>query len=83
MRKWLIRIGAALGLIIIALALIILFDQNDKTEVTKYVNNENLLTVKSGWQGTPVDRKGRFVNHEFPFLPKITEMLKWQLSGNP
>ena len=83
MRKWLIRIGAALGLIIIALALIILFDQNDKTEVTKYVKNENLLTVKSGWQGTPVDRKGRFINHEFPFLPKITEMLKWQLSGNP
>jgi L-ascorbate metabolism protein UlaG (beta-lactamase superfamily) len=83
MRRWLVRIGATLCLIIIVLAVIILFNENDRTMVTKYTRNENLPTIKAGWQGTPVDQKGRFVNHEFPFLPKITDLLKWQLSGNP
>jgi len=83
MKKWLIRIGAALSLIVIAIAVIILFIENDRAMVTKYIRNENLPIVKADWRGTPVDQKGRFVNHEFPFLPKITSLLKWRLSGNP
>ncbi len=51
--------------------------------ITKYVRNENLPTIKSGWQGTPVDEKGRFVNAELPFLSKTKYLLKWQLSRNP
>ena len=51
--------------------------------IVKYARNENLPTVKAGWQGTPIDEKGRFVNAEFPFLPKMTDLLKWQSSGNP
>jgi L-ascorbate metabolism protein UlaG (beta-lactamase superfamily) len=42
-----------------------------------------LPTIKAGWKGVPVDRKGRFVNHEHPFLPKITDLLKWRWNGNP
>lgn len=66
-----------------ALALIILWSETDKTLIEKYVENENLPTVKSDWQGTPIDQKGRFVNAEFPYLPSMADLLKWQLSGNP
>ena len=51
--------------------------------IKTYARNEELTTIKPNWQGTPIDEKGRFVNHEFPFLPKISEILKWQLSSNP
>ncbi len=51
--------------------------------IVKYVKNENLPTIKSGWQGTPVDEKARFVNTESPFLPKAKDLLKWQLTRNP
>ncbi|MDQ3323193.1 MAG: MBL fold metallo-hydrolase [Acidobacteriota bacterium] len=67
----------------IVLAAIILSNRMDKAVITKYVKNENLPTVKAGWQGTPVDQKGRFVNAEFPFLSRTIDLLRWQLSGNP
>jgi L-ascorbate metabolism protein UlaG (beta-lactamase superfamily) len=51
--------------------------------VTKYVKNENLPTIKAGWQGTPVDAKGRFVNAEYPFLSKTIDLLKWRLGEHP
>ena len=51
--------------------------------IKNYVRNENLATIKLDWQGTPVDENNRFVNHEFPFLPKLSDLLKWQLSANP
>ena len=51
--------------------------------MTKYVSNENLKTVKADWKGTPVDEKGRFVNHEFPFKHNFIKLLKWQLGRNP
>lgn len=35
------------------------------------------------WIGTPVDHKGRFVNHEFPFVESFSELIKWQTSRNP
>ncbi|MCU1288814.1 MAG: putative Zn-dependent hydrolase [Acidobacteria bacterium] len=78
------KIIAAFFLVIaVAVSIIILINENDKAVVTKYVRNENLPTVKAGWQGTPVDQKGRFVNGEYPFLPRILDLLKWQTSGNP
>lgn len=79
-----VKIGAALliGLVLI-LAAAIFFDWKDEAKITKYVRNENLNTVKAGWNGTPVDEKGRFVNQEFPFLSRTIDLLKWQLSGNP
>lgn len=83
MKKWLKRIAAIFGLILTGLAALILLNENDKSVIKTYARNENLPTVKNDWQGTPVDEKNRFVNHEFPFLPKISDLLKWQLSANP
>jgi L-ascorbate metabolism protein UlaG (beta-lactamase superfamily) len=35
------------------------------------------------WKGTPVDNKGRFMNHEIPHIYSFTELLKWQFQQNP
>jgi len=83
MKKFFIAIIGVLALISLALLIVILANENDKSVIEKYVKNENLPTIKTDWKGTPVDEKGRFVNHEFPFLPKVKDLLRWQLSGNP
>ncbi|MBO9204394.1 MULTISPECIES: MBL fold metallo-hydrolase [Niastella] len=31
----------------------------------------------AGWKGTPVDRKGRFLNHEYPFYQNYLKILQW------
>jgi L-ascorbate metabolism protein UlaG (beta-lactamase superfamily) len=51
--------------------------------IKNYVRNEKLFTVKPGWEGTPVDERGRFVNHEFPFEQSFINLLKWQFGTNP
>ena len=83
MKKWLVRIVFVIACLLLGLIIFILIDENDKAVVEKRVKNENLPTIKADWQGTPVDQKGRFVNHEHPFLPKTINLLKWQLSANP
>ncbi len=83
MKKFFFAIIGVLALILLALLIVILANENDESVIKKYVNNENLPTIKADWKGTPVDEEGRFVNHEFPFLPKVKDLLKWQLSGNP
>lgn len=70
---------ATSGLVAVALAA----DYFDETVIVKFVRNENLKTIKENWQGTPVDSKGRFVNHEFPFLPSTLKVLRWALTPNP
>ncbi len=82
MKKFFVAIAGVLALIFLALLIAILIEENDKSVIEKYVKNENLPTIKTDWKGTPVDEKGRFVNYEFPFLPKVKDLLKWQLSGN-
>jgi len=83
MRKFLIAFGGVFAVILFAILIAIVVSENDKAVIEKYVRNENLPTIKTDWKGTPVDAKGRFVNNEFPFLPKVKDLLKWQLSGNP
>ena len=84
MKKWLVRIIVGLLLIFVVLvSAVFLFDEIDKAVIEKHVRNENLKTVKADWQGVPVDEKGRFVNAEFPFLPKTIDLLRWRLGGNP
>lgn len=83
MKKWLIRIGFVIALLVLGLIIFIVFDANDKAVIKSYARNENLPTIKAGWQGVPIDQKGRFVNHEHPFLPRVIDILKWQLSSNP
>ena len=79
-----IRIAALIFIILIGvLTGIILWSERDEAVIKEYARNENLPTIKADWQGTPVDEKGRFVNAEFPFLPKVSDMLKWQLGARP
>ena len=49
------------------------------------MDNPKLKTPKApvGWQGTPVDQKGRFVNLHHPFIPGLMDVLRWQLQKNP
>lgn len=84
MKKWFIRI--IFGLVLTAAVVLtsaFVLEKIDQAVVVKYVKNENLKTLKSDWKGVPVDKKGRFVNHEHPFLPKMTDLLKWQLGEKP
>lgn len=84
MKKWLVRIiGGLLLIFVVFVAAVFLFDEIDKAVIEKRIRNENLKTVKADWQGVPVDEKGRFVNAEFPFLPKTINLLKWRLGTNP
>lgn len=84
MKKWLVRIVVGLALTItVVLTTAFVLEKIDNVKVVKYVSNENLKTLRAGWLGVPVDQKGRFVNHEHPFLPKLTEVLKWQLGDKP
>lgn len=79
-----IKIAALVLLIIIGILIgIIFWSEQDEAVIKEYAKNERLPTIKTDWQGTPVDDKGRFVNVEFPFLPKVSDMLKWQLGARP
>lgn len=83
MKKWLKRIGIVFAIIFAALGIYIFLEEIDKSVIKTYAKNEELKTVRPNWQGTPIDEKNRFVNHEFPFLPRASEVLRWQLSSNP
>jgi L-ascorbate metabolism protein UlaG (beta-lactamase superfamily) len=84
MKKWLIRIFVGLILVIVVvLTSAFVLEKIDRAVVVKYAQNENLKTVKADWKGVPVDEKGRFVNHEFPFLPSTVDLLKWQFGEKP
>ena len=83
MKKWILRIGGAFGVILLGIAAAIIWSEFDYSVIKKRVKNENLTTIKPDWQGTPVDQNGRFVNQEFPYLPSMIDVLKWQLSANP
>jgi L-ascorbate metabolism protein UlaG (beta-lactamase superfamily) len=66
-------------------ALFLPFDFPNETIPTplKYTQNPALRTIKPDWKGTPIDKSGRFMNHEFPFEAKFSEVLKWQFSAKP
>jgi L-ascorbate metabolism protein UlaG (beta-lactamase superfamily) len=42
-----------------------------------------LKTIKAEWPGTPMNQDNRFVNLEFPFVPKVADVFKWMTSRNP
>jgi L-ascorbate metabolism protein UlaG (beta-lactamase superfamily) len=84
MKKWLVRILVGLVLTIaVALTSAFVLEKIDKAVIVKYAKNEDLRTLREGWQGVPVDEKDRFVNHEHPFLPSTVELLKWQFGEKP
>ncbi len=84
MKKWFIRIvvGVVLTIVVVLTSAFVL-ERIDEAVIVKHVRNENLKTLKTDWQGVPVDRRGRFVNHEHPFLPKTSDLLKWQFGEKP
>src|SRR5690554_5585894 len=51
----------------------------------RYISNPTLETLKTpfDWKGTPIDKRGRFVNHEVPFVSTFRNLLKWQFTRNP
>ncbi|MEP4757200.1 MAG: MBL fold metallo-hydrolase [Nonlabens ulvanivorans] len=51
--------------------------------ITSRIKNPNLKTILTSWKGNPIDQKGRFMNHEFPFNDKISRAFKWMLEKNP
>lgn len=46
-------------------------------------SNPDLKTILPFWQGTPVDKSGRFMNHEFPGTQSFRDALKWTFQKNP
>lgn len=52
---------------------------------SSYTSNPDLSTIKLPfeWKGTPLDSKGRFLNHEFAFINSFREVLRWQTTKNP
>lgn len=82
MKKWLVKTGVVVFILIGALLLIAAWAETDTTALKGYKQNDELRTIKGGWPGTPVDQKERFLNHEFPFLPSTLDLLKWKLGGN-
>ncbi len=83
MKKVFRLLSGILAAVLLVLLIVVFMNENDRAIVESYVGNQNLPTIRADWKGTPVDEKGRFVNYEFPFLSKFTNLLKWQLSSNP
>ena len=54
-----------------------------KIDELNYRSNPSLKTIKPDWPGTPLDSNNRFVNLEFPFVPKLGDVFKWMTSRNP
>jgi L-ascorbate metabolism protein UlaG (beta-lactamase superfamily) len=82
-KRWAIRMGVGIALLLGVTAIFLIIGATDMAELSGYVKNENAPVLKDGWKGNPVDQKGRFMNDEFPYLPKATGILKWTLEGNP
>jgi len=82
MKKWILRSAIALAMLVAVLFGAAFWSDSDSQVLSGYRTNEDLTTIRGGWPGTPVDQKGRFINDEFPFLPKTLDLLKWQLGTN-
>lgn len=51
----------------------------------RYLHNAALQTLlpPEKWKGTPVDKRGNFTNHEYPFVADWRALLRWQTETNP
>src|SRR6476620_7242535 len=84
MKKWLKRFAVALvAVVLLAIPLWIYGDSENRVVIKRFEANAKLATVKPDWPGTPVDEDDRFVNYEYPYLPRMTDLMRWQLSRNP
>jgi L-ascorbate metabolism protein UlaG (beta-lactamase superfamily) len=83
MKKWLKRAGIVFLLFVLVLLAAAFWSETDTAVLTRYVKNDALPTIKPGWPGNPVDQKDRFINDEFPYMPRMSALLKWTLDDNP
>ncbi len=51
--------------------------------ITNRTNNPALKTILPTWEGTPLDKNGCFMNHEFPNSNDFSKALKWMTQKNP
>jgi L-ascorbate metabolism protein UlaG (beta-lactamase superfamily) len=61
-----------------------LIAQAQHMKISNYTSNPGLKTIVDTtiWKGNPLDEKGLFMNHEFPFWPTFSELWKWQRETN-
>lgn len=71
-----------ISIVLLVIALVLWRDWDEQIPNGR-TRNDDLPTVKPGWEGNLTDQRGRFINEEFPFLPKMRELVAWQLSRNP
>ena len=57
----------------------------DTSLVSSHRTNPALKTVHApkGWLGSPVDKRARFLNLEYPFIQSLAKVIRWQLQTNP
>ncbi len=82
MKKWLLRAGVVLLLGILVFFAAAFWSDSDVQIPSGTVKGERLETIKMDWPGNVIDQRGRFINDEFPFLPRTRDLLTWQLSGS-
>jgi L-ascorbate metabolism protein UlaG (beta-lactamase superfamily) len=59
------------------------WSEADTTVRKRHIGSiEPNTNIKPGWPGTPVDQKDRFMNDEYPFLPRGLDLIKWKAGGN-
>jgi L-ascorbate metabolism protein UlaG (beta-lactamase superfamily) len=83
MKRSIGRIAAGFALVLPILAVTAFWSEEEVSTAVAVASNPSLRTIKKDWPGTPTDASGRFVNDEFPFLPKMSDVLKWKVAGNP
>ncbi len=49
----------------------------------KTLSNPELPFINAQWNGNPIDSKGHFINHEFPFTTGFADVWKWQTGPKP
>ena len=83
MKRWAARVGIALLAAAAVVAGVLAYSSMDHQTLTTRKKQNDLFTIKPGWEGNPVDQKGRFMNDEFPYVPRMLDVLKWKVvDGN-
>lgn len=59
------------------------YKELDNSKVTQYLTNPALPIIKANWKGNPMSASGRFLNHQYPFVPQFADILKWKSKTNP
>ncbi|MFN8357860.1 MAG: MBL fold metallo-hydrolase [Spirosomataceae bacterium] len=85
MKRFLKFFGWLFVIAVIGVIVVLFVTEPRPAMIVSYASNPDLQTIRpaSQWKGTPVDAQGRFVNHEYPFLPEFSKLWAWQTERNP